>query len=52
MPVFAFHGTADKAVPYEGGGLNSVLIADINQYHGSIPEWVARPTGVDEAMER
>jgi polyhydroxybutyrate depolymerase len=51
-PVIAFHGTADPFVPYEGGGLDSVAIADQNFYKGKVPEGTAEPTGVDESMDR
>lgn len=52
VPVVAFHGFEDPIVPYEGGGLNSVVIADQNFYQGRLPEGVAQPTGVDESMRR
>lgn len=52
VPVIAFHGDADPIVPYEGGGLNSVTIADQNFYHGAVPPGTATPTGVDESMRR
>lgn len=52
VPVIAFHGLEDPIVPYEGGGLNSVRIADTNYYKGSVPAGVAAPTGVDESMRR
>ena len=52
VPVIAFHGFEDPIVPYEGGGLNSVTIADQNFYAGKVPEGTATPTGVDESMAR
>lgn len=52
VPVLAFHGVEDPVVPYEGGGLNSVSIADQNLYKGSLPSGTAIPTGVDESMRR
>lgn len=50
VPVVAFHGDADPIVPFEGGGLNSVTIADQNYYRGEVPPSVAVPTGVEESM--
>ena len=52
VPVIAFHGVADPIVPYAGGGLNSVTIANQNFYKGTVPAGVATPTGVDESMKR
>lgn len=52
VPVIAFHGFEDPIVPYEGGGLNSVTIANQNFYLGDLPEGMATPTGVDESMRR
>lgn len=52
VPVIAFHGVADPIVPYEGGGMSSVQIANANLYKGSIPQGTATPTGVDESMRR
>lgn len=52
VPVIAFHGLEDGIVPYEGGGLNSVTIADQNYYKGALPAGLAIPTGVDESMRR
>lgn len=52
VPVIAFHGFEDPIVPYEGGGLNSVRIADANFYQGDLPDGIADPTGVDESMSR
>jgi polyhydroxybutyrate depolymerase len=52
VPVLAFHGDADPIVPYEGGGLSSVRIADQNLYQGAVPAGTATPTGVDESMRR
>jgi polyhydroxybutyrate depolymerase len=52
VPVMAFHGVADPIVPYGGGGLNSVTIANQNFYKGNVPAGVATPTGVDESMRR
>lgn len=52
VPVIAFHGAADPIVPYAGGGLNSVTIADQNYYKGEVPPGTATPTGVDESMRR
>jgi len=51
VPVIAFHGLKDPFVPYKGGGLNSVTIADENYYHGKVPPKTATPTGVDETMK-
>ncbi len=51
VPVIAFHGTADPYVPYAGGGLNSVTIADQNFYKGKVPSGTSTPTGVDESMQ-
>jgi len=51
VPVIAFHGVEDPIVPYTGGGLNSVRIADQNFYKGSVPAGTAEPTGVDESMK-
>jgi polyhydroxybutyrate depolymerase len=51
VPVVAFHGDADPIVPYEGGGLNSVTIADQNFYEGDVPPSVPVPTGVEESMD-
>jgi polyhydroxybutyrate depolymerase len=52
VPVIAFHGLADPIVPYAGGGLNSVRIADSNYYKGNLPTGIVTPTGVDESMRR
>ena len=52
VPVIAFHGAVDPIVPYTGGGLNSVRIADMNFYKGDLPNGIATPTGVDESMAR
>jgi polyhydroxybutyrate depolymerase len=52
VSIMAFHGAADPIVPYEGGGLNSVTIADVNFYAGNVPTGTATPTGVDESMRR
>jgi polyhydroxybutyrate depolymerase len=52
VPVIAFHGSTDPVVPFEGGGLNSVTIADQNHYEGDLPDGLATPTGVDESMRR
>lgn len=52
VPVIAFHGYVDPIVPYAGGGLNSVTIANQNFYKGDLPAGLATPTGVDEAMRR
>ena len=38
VPIMAFHGVEDPVVPYEGGGLNSVTIADQNLYMGDLPK--------------
>jgi polyhydroxybutyrate depolymerase len=51
VPVIAFHGLKDPFVPYTGGGLNSVTIADQNLYRGKVPPGTATPTGVDETMK-
>lgn len=52
VPIIAFHGVADPIVPYNGGGLNSVTIANQNFYKGNLPAGVATPTGVDDSMKR
>jgi polyhydroxybutyrate depolymerase len=52
VPVIAFHGFEDPIVPYAGGGLNSVTIANQNFYKGALPAGLATPTGVDESMAR
>ncbi len=52
VPVIAFHGVEDPIVPYAGGGLNSVRIADVNHYKGNLPAGTATPTGVDQSMQR
>jgi polyhydroxybutyrate depolymerase len=52
VPIMAFHGVEDPVVPYEGGGLNSVTIADQNLYMGDLPDGVTTPTGVDDSMRR
>jgi polyhydroxybutyrate depolymerase len=52
VPVIAFHGFTDPIVPYAGGGLNSVTIANQNFYKGNLPPGIATPTGVDESMKR
>lgn len=52
VPIMAFHGAADPIVPYGGGGLNSVTIANQNLYQGDLPPGLATPTGVDESMRR
>jgi polyhydroxybutyrate depolymerase len=52
VPVMAFHGVMDPIVPYNGGGLNSVNIANQNFYKGNLPTPLATPTGVDESMRR
>jgi polyhydroxybutyrate depolymerase len=50
VPMIAFHGAADPIVPYKGGGLNSVRIAQIDRYGGKRPPGVSDPPGVDESM--
>jgi polyhydroxybutyrate depolymerase len=52
VPVIAFHGSADPIVPFGGGGLSSVTIADQNLYHGALPPGTAVPSGVEESMRR
>ena len=52
VPIIAFHGLEDPVVPYQGGGLSSVAIADQNFYKGGLPQGLAVPTGVDESMRR
>jgi polyhydroxybutyrate depolymerase len=52
VPVLAFHGSMDPIVPYAGGGLSSVTIADQNLYAGNLPRGMATPSGVDESMRR
>lgn len=52
VPVIAFHGVLDPIVPYKGGGLNSVTIANQNFYHDNLPPGLPTPTGVDESMRR
>ena len=39
-------------MPYKGGGLNSVTIANQNFYHDKLPPELPMPTGVDESMRR
>lgn len=51
VPVIAFHGVMDPIVPYTGGGLNSVTIANQNFYKGAVPAGTVTPTGVDESMQ-
>jgi len=50
VPVIAFHGRRDPFVPYAGGGLNAVAIADQHHYHGDLPPGTPTPTGVDASM--
>jgi polyhydroxybutyrate depolymerase len=50
VPLIAFHGTADPFVPYKGGGLNSVTIANQNFYKGHPPAGLPTPHGVDDSM--
>ncbi|MBS1847499.1 MAG: hypothetical protein JST73_04415 [Actinobacteria bacterium] len=50
VPVIAFHGAKDPIVPYAGGGLNSVTIANQNYYHGKLPAGTPKPPGVDASM--
>ncbi|MCC6339168.1 MAG: hypothetical protein IT197_04255 [Acidimicrobiia bacterium] len=50
VPVIAFHGRKDPVVPYAGGGLSSVAIADQHHYHGDLPPGTPTPTGVDASM--
>ncbi len=50
VAVMAFHGDADPIVPYEGGGLDAVAIADQNLWHGDIPPGLPEHLGVDDAM--
>lgn len=52
VPVIAFHGVKDPIVPFEGGGLNSVRIADTYFYRGTVPVGTATPVGVEESMRR
>lgn len=52
VPIIAFHGFADPIVPYAGGGLSSVTIANLNFYKGDLPAGLATPPGVDESMRR
>jgi len=52
VPVIAFHGVLDPIVPYNGGGLNSVTIANQSYYHDKLPSGLPTPTGVDESMQR
>jgi polyhydroxybutyrate depolymerase len=52
VPIIAFHGALDPIVPYNGGGLNSVTIANQNFYHDKLPPGLPTPTGVDESMRR
>jgi poly(3-hydroxybutyrate) depolymerase len=37
VPVMAFHGTDDRIVTYEGGGLNAATISDQHYWKGAIP---------------
>ena len=48
----AFHGALDPIVPYGGGGLNSVAIANQNLYKGHPPAGLPTPPGVEESMRR
>ncbi|HEY7137689.1 MAG TPA: hypothetical protein VIB48_21730 [Acidimicrobiia bacterium] len=51
VPVIAFHGTADPIVTYDGGGLNSIRIADIDFWKGNVPPGLPTFHGVDAAMQ-
>jgi polyhydroxybutyrate depolymerase len=51
VPVMAFHGALDPIVPYAGGGLNAVKIADVDFYKGSLPAGLPAPHGVDDSMK-
>lgn len=51
-PVIAFHGDQDRIVPFTGGGLNSVTIADRNLFHGKVPEGTPTPGGVEASMAK
>jgi polyhydroxybutyrate depolymerase len=50
VPVLAFHGTADPFVPYGGGGLDAVSIADDHYWKGDVPSGLPNHRGVDAAM--
>jgi polyhydroxybutyrate depolymerase len=50
IPVIAFHGTDDPIVPYKGGGLDALRIADLNYWKGKVPAGLPRHRGVDAAM--
>ena len=52
VPIMAFHGTADPIVTYDGGGLNSTRIADLNYWHGDVPDGLPAPLGIDASMAR
>lgn len=52
VPVIAFHGTADPIVTYDGGGLNSVRIADIDFWKGNDPKDLPVDRGLDVSMQR
>ena len=51
VPVIAFHGTADPIVTYEGGGLNSIRIADLHSWKGNVPSGLPAFHGVEAAMQ-
>ncbi len=50
-PILAFHGTADKILPYGGGGLNATHIAQLYAWHGATPPEMPAPLGIDESMK-
>jgi polyhydroxybutyrate depolymerase len=51
VPVVAFHGTADPIVTYDGGGLNSMTIANLEYWKGDVPSGLPAFHGVDAAMQ-
>jgi len=50
VPITAFHGSADRVLPYTGGGLNATTIADVQFYKGDLPPGLPAPLGIDDSM--
>jgi len=50
VPIMAFHGTADRVLPYTGGGLNATQIADTYFWKGNVPKGMPKPLGIDASM--
>lgn len=50
VAVIAFHGREDPIVTYDGGGLNSTRIADVQHWKGEVPDGLPVHHGVDAAM--